>query len=160
MSLTLVLILLLIGVVFLLVEIFLLPGISIAGIVGGIFVGASIFCGYYYVGPAVGTLIRIGGLILFGVAIWWFMRSRTLDKMALKTDIDSKVEPLKGLDIKVGDTGKTMSRLAPMGKVKVNGAVMEAKTNGDFIDHDVDIVVLQVFNTNVLVERIENKTNE
>ena len=160
MSLTIVLILLLIGVILFLVEIFLLPGISIAGIAGGLFMGASVFCGYYFLGPTVGTLILIGGLIFFGIAIWLFMRSRVLDKMALKTDIDSKVDPLKGLDIKMGDTGKTMSRLAPMGKVRINGAVVEAKTNDDFIDPDEDIVVLQVFNTNVLVERAEHKTNE
>lgn len=157
MSLVIVLVLLFIGVVFFLIEIFLLPGISIAGVIGGLFIGASIFCGYYFLGSTVGTLILVGGLIFFGIAIWWFMRSRALDKMALKTDIDSKIEPLKGLDIKVGDTGETMSRLAPMGKIKINGAIVEAKTNDDFIDPDEEIIVLQVFNTNVLVERIENK---
>ena len=75
--------------------------------------------------------------------------------MALKTGIDGKVDPLKGLSIKVGDTGKTTSRLAPMGKVKINGAVIEAKTNDEFIDQGVEVVVLEVFNTNILVETVK-----
>jgi len=59
------------------------------------------------------------------------------------------------LNIKIGDIGKTSSRLAPMGKVRINGAVIEAKTNDEFIDQGVEVVVLEVFNTNVLVERVK-----
>jgi membrane protein implicated in regulation of membrane protease activity len=40
-----------------------------------------------------------------------------------------------------------------MGKVKVNGFIVEAKTNSDFIDDGDEIVVLEVLKTNVLVER-------
>lgn len=153
MGITLVIILLVVGIIFFLIEIFLLPGFSIAGIVGGVFVGAAVFCAYAYIGATAGTITLIGSVILLGVAIWLFMRSRMLEKMSLNTDIDAKIEPLKGLDIKAGDKGRTMSRLAPMGKVRINGAVVEAKTNDDFIDQEEDVVVLQVYNTNVLVER-------
>ena len=57
------------------------------------------------------------------------------------------------VSVEVGDTGITSSRLAPMGKVKVNGHIVEAKTNDDFIDEGVEVKVLEVMNTNILVER-------
>lgn len=153
MNTAIVITLLVLGIIFFLIELFLLPGFSIAGIVGLLFVGGSIYYAYAFIGTTAGTITLIGGIVLFVIAIWIFMRSRALEKMSLKTDIDGKMEPLKGLEIKVGDVGKTMSRLAPMGKVRVNGAVMEAKTNDDFIDPDVEIVVMEIYNTNVLVKR-------
>ncbi len=159
MGITIICVLLFIGIIFFLIELFFLPGISIAGIVGGIFIGAAIWYAFAFVSGTAGIITLVGGLILFVLAVWWFMRSKTLDKMSLKTDIDGKIEPLKGLNIQPGDTGITMSRLAPMGKVKINNAVIEAKTNNEFIDPDEEIVVLEVCNTNVLVER-RNNNNE
>ncbi|NDV47352.1 hypothetical protein D0T49_09875 [Paludibacter sp. 221] len=158
MDIVIVCTLLVIGIVFFLVELFLLPGISIAGIVGLLFTGASIYYAYAFVGATAGTITLVGGIILFSLAVWWFMRSKALDKMTLKTDIDGKVDPLQGLDIQVGDKGKTMSRLAPMGKVRINGAVVEAKTNDDFIDPNEEVIVLEVYKTNVLVERAEKNS--
>lgn len=160
MDIAIVCILLIVGIVFFLIELFLLPGISIAGIVGALFVGGAVYYAYAFVGTLVGTITLVGGLVLFAIAVWWFMRSKALDKMSLKTDIDGKVEPLKGLDIKVGDKGVTMSRLAPMGKVKINNAVVEAKTNDDFVDPNEKIIVLEVYNTNVLVERLSDNMAE
>jgi len=39
-----------------------------------------------------------------------------IGKMSLKTEIDGKNDPLKDVDVKIGDVGITSSRLAPMGK--------------------------------------------
>lgn len=152
MNIAIVCILLLVGIIFFLIELFLLPGFSVAGIVGLLFVGGAVYYAFAFVGGLAGTVTLIGGLLLFAVAIGWFMRSKALDKMTLKTDITGKVDPLEGINIQPGDTGKTMSRLAPMGKVRINNAVVEAKTNDDFIDPGEDIVVLEVYKTNVLVE--------
>lgn len=147
--------LLALGIIFFIVEFFFLPGITIAGIVGVLFIGAAVIFAYANLGSGAGTITLVGGLILLGFAFWRFMKSKTLDKISLKTEIDEKIEPLKGLDIKPGDEGKTVSRLAPMGKVRINNAVVEAKVNDDFIDENEAVVVLKVYNTNVLVEKKE-----
>lgn len=153
MEITIVLILLLLGIIFFIIELFLIPGISLAGIAGTLFVAGSVYYAYSRIGTTAGHLTLIGGIILLGIAVWIFVRSKALDKMALKTEIDGKNDPLKEVLIKVGDMGITHSRLAPMGKVKVNGFIVEAKTNDDFIDPGVEVIVLEVMNTNVLVER-------
>jgi membrane-bound ClpP family serine protease len=157
MEIIIICVLLALGILFLIIEIFFLPGITIAGIVGGLFIGAAIIYAYATLGSAAGTLTLVGGLTLLALAVWRFMKSKTLDRMALKVDITEKVEPLKGLDIKVGDEGKTVSRLAPMGKIRIHNAVVEAKTNDGFIDENETVVVLEVFNTNVLVEKKEEE---
>lgn len=154
MEITIVVVLLLVGIIFFLIELFLLPGISLAGIAGTLFVGGSIYYAYTYIGSSAGHLTLVGSLILMGISVWIFIRSKALDKLSLTTDIKGKNDPLKDIEIHVGDKGITASRLAPMGKVKINGHMVEAKTNDDFIDPDVEVVVLQVLNTNILVERV------
>jgi membrane-bound ClpP family serine protease len=153
MEVVIVIVLLILGIIFFLVELFLIPGISLAGIAGSAFLIGSIVYAYLKISAIAGHITLLGSIVLLGIAIWIFLRSKALDKMSLKTEIDGKVDPLKGTEINVGDIGKTLSRLAPMGKVIVNGSIVEAKTNDEFLDPDVEIVVRQVFNTNILVER-------
>ncbi len=153
MEITVVFILLLVGVALLLIEMFLIPGLSIAGIGGLIFLGGAIYYAYAYIGPDAGHLTLLAGFIMMVIAVWIFIRSKALERMSLKTEIESKNDPLKGIDVKVGDVGTTSSRLAPMGKIKVHGQVVEAKALDDFIDQDVEVVIIKVQSTNVLVER-------
>ena len=155
MEITIIAILLALGIIFFIVEFFFLPGITIAGIAGVLFIAVAVIFAYVNLGSGAGTLTLVGGLAFLGLAFWRFMKSKTLDKISLKTEIDEKIEPLKGLDIKVGDEGKTVSRLAPMGKMRINNAVVEAKVNDGFIDQGETVVVLEVYNTNVLVEKKE-----
>jgi membrane-bound ClpP family serine protease len=150
-------VLLALGIIFLIIEIFFLPGITIAGIVGALFIAAAVIFAYTNVGNTAGTLTLVGGLTFLALAVWRFMKSKTLDRMALKVDITEKVEPLKGIDIKVGDEGKTVSRLAPMGKIRIHDAIVEAKTVDGFIDQNETVVVLEVYNNNVLVEKKEEE---
>jgi membrane-bound ClpP family serine protease len=156
MEIIIVVILLLVGIVFFLLELFLIPGISLAGIAGTLFLGGAVYVAYTEIGSSAGHLTLLGGLILLGVAVWIFFRSKTLERMSLTTEIDGKNDPMKDMVINIGDFGITSSRLAPMGKVKINNHIVEAKTNDDFIDEKVEVVVLEVMKTNILVGRKES----
>ena len=156
MEIIIVVILLLVGIVFFLLELFLIPGISLAGIAGTLFLGGAVYVAYTEIGSSAGHLTLLGGLILLGVAVWIFFRSKTLERMSLTTEIDGKNDPMKDMVINIGDFGITSSRLAPMGKVKINDHIVEAKTNDDFIDEKVEVVVLEVMKTNILVGRKES----
>lgn len=92
MDIFLVVLLVLAGVALLLMELFLLPGFGVAGIGGfGFLVGAVIYA-YIYLGMVAG-MITLGVCVLVSIlAIWGFVRSKALDKMALDTKIDSKVQ--------------------------------------------------------------------
>ncbi len=153
MEIVIVIALIIVGVVLLLIELFLIPGISVAGIGGVIFLGSAIYYAYDVLGATAGHVTLLMTLLVSAFAVWFFIRSRALEKLALNTDIDGKNDPLKDVNVKVGDTGVAISRLAPMGKIRVNGFTVEAKTNSDFIDDGEEIVVLEILSTNVLVER-------
>lgn len=153
MEIAVVFILLVIAIALLLIEIFLIPGISVSGIAGLLFMGGAVYYAFSFIGPEAGRITMFAAFVMMGIAIFIFVRSKALDKMSLKTDIYSKNDPLEGITLQVGDTGITSSRLAPMGKIIVNGQIVEAKALDDFIDQDEEVVIIKVQSTNVLVER-------
>ena len=92
MNIFLVVLLVLAGVALLLAEMFLLPGFGIAGVSGfGCLIGAVVVA-YVKLGLTAGYITLGACVLMSGLAIWGFVRSRALDKMALDTKIDSHVE--------------------------------------------------------------------
>ena len=147
----------LLGIIFLLLEIFLLPGMTVSGIAGFIFLVGGITYAYMYMGPVAGNLsLAISGLLLTGSFIY-FIKSKSLRRISLTTNIDSKVDTSDLLKINIGDEGVTQSRLNPIGKVLINNLIVEAKSiNGEMIDEDTEVVVNKVEWSNILVSSKEN----
>lgn len=142
------------GLILFIIEVFLLPGISIAGIVSA---GCLLYANYY----AFDTLGTVPGCITLAVSAIgvvaitiWFMRSKTVDKLSLKKTIDYRPEPLKGLDLKVGDEGVALTRLALIGNAEFNGRIIEVRSSGEFIDQKSRIRVERILDGIVLVEKI------
>lgn len=140
-----------------LLEIFLLPGMTVSGIAGFIFLVGGITYAYMYMGPVAGNLsLAISGLLLAGSFIY-FIKSKSLRRISLTTNIDSKVDTSDLLKINIGDEGVTQSRLNPIGKVLINNLIVEAKSiNGEMIDEDTEVVVNKVEWSNILVSSKEN----
>ena len=92
MNTILVVLLVLAGVALLLMEMFLLPGFGIAGISGFACLIGSVAVAWIYLGRLAGYITLGACVLLSGLAIWGFLRSRALDKMALDTKIDGHVE--------------------------------------------------------------------
>jgi len=147
---------LLVGVVLLLAEIFLFPGISIAGIAGGLaLVGGIMYA--FNVETAYGYYTILFSAIALGLAIYYFMKSKTLEKMSLHSEIDSKIETFDANTINAGDKGIAVSRLAPMGKVLVNNQIIEAKSLFEFINEKDEVEVTAVNLTNIEVKKISSE---
>lgn len=149
--------LIIIGIIFIIIEVFLIPGISIAGIAGTICMIGGVVLSYVNFGVATGTWILAISAILLGAGVYLFYRSKMIDRMSLKTEIDSKVEPLQGLKVSPGDKGISVSRLAPGGKVRINGIVVEGRCENEFIDENTTVEVVEVGTYNVLVRKIEQQ---
>jgi len=158
MDLALIIGLIILGIFFMIVEVYLIPGISIAGILGVACMAGGIFLAYLHLGSTGGTLTLTASLIVLALGLYWFFRSKTLDKMALKSEINSKTEPFQGLNVSVGDTGMTISRLGPIGKVLIHGKTIEGRSENQMIDANTPIIVTEVGTYNVLVRAIEKQS--
>ncbi|MDR0873560.1 MAG: NfeD family protein [Prevotellaceae bacterium] len=147
--------LLALGIVLLLAEIFLLPGITIAGVGGALALGGGVIYAFN-IDTLYGLYAVLFSIIALGLAVFYFMKSKTLEKVSLHSEIDSKVETFDAAKINVGDKGIAVSRLAPMGKVMVNNLIVEAKSLFEFIDEKDEVEITAVNSTNVEVIRIKN----
>lgn len=147
----------LLGIIFLLAEIFLLPGITISGIAGFIFLVGGIAYAYMYIGTTAGNLTLIISALLIMGSFIYFIKSKSLRRISLNTNIDSKVDNSDLKKINIGDEGITQSRLNPIGKVFINDLTVEAKSiDGQMIDEDTVVVVNKVDWSNILVSRKES----
>ena len=91
----LTIILILFGIGMLLAELFLLPGFGIAGVVGlGSLIGAVVmaYMKLTALWAYAGHVTLAACVVLCGLAIWLFLKSKTLDKMALDTKIEGGID--------------------------------------------------------------------
>jgi len=139
-------------------EIFLLPGITIAGIAGALFaIGGVAYA--YSVNVMTGNITLGSSIIVFGGTFVWLLRSNSFNRVSLKTDVPSTVESPRDMELHLGDEGITLSRLAPIGKARFNKITVEAKSLGEFIDENTPVVIKRIDGYNVVVESINNINN-
>jgi membrane-bound ClpP family serine protease len=92
MNTILVVLLVLAGVALLLMEMFLLPGFGIAGVSGFACLVGAVVVAWLCLGRLAGYITLGACVLMSALAIWGFLRSRALDKMALDTKIEGHVE--------------------------------------------------------------------
>jgi membrane-bound ClpP family serine protease len=153
---TIVIILILLGILLFVIEFLLIPGVTIAGIGGLVLTVFGVYKAFNDFGTTTGVWVLMGTLLLSVFVIAMSLRARTWNRLMLKTEIDGTVDTAPTTDqIKAGDRGKTVTRLAPMGKVVVNDIVREAKSNEGFLDEHTDIEVVAVEGTRISVKPVK-----
>lgn len=154
MTLLLVILFILIGLFLIWLEFFIVPGITVAGIGGTVLMLGGIAYAYSSIDRSTGHIVLLSSLVLLTAMFIISLRGNTWKKTALETNVEGVVEGVDKTKVKVGDKGTTISRLAPMGKVMVNGEIIEAKSKLGLIDENEEIVVLEIYSTNVMVEKV------
>ena len=117
MSYLAIVIIILLGIFLLLLEFLVIPGITVFGIGGFVFI---------LTGHRIGLLFswrnsrQLSPCLVHCMAslitIYFIFKQKTWKKMGLQANINSKNEPFETEQIHPGDHGKTITRLAPMGK--------------------------------------------
>lgn len=147
--------LLIAGLLLFVIEVFLIPGISLAGIASA----ACLLYANYYAFDTLGTLPGFITLIVSAIGVAgitvWFLRSKTVDKLSLKKSIDYRPEPLKGLDLKPGDQGIAITRLALIGNAEFKGHIIEVRSADGFIDEKSRIRIDRIMDGIVMVQKID-----
>jgi membrane-bound ClpP family serine protease len=151
MNWTIILLLLVAGLILLLLEILVVPGTTVVGILGFALVAFGIYESYAVYGALAGHLTLAISLVISVVSIYFSLKSRTWKKAMLQDQITGKVNQLDG-DVKPGDIGKSISRLAPSGKADFEGKYMEVHSMGDFIDHQKEIVIVKIEDNKIFVK--------
>ena len=152
MSVTLIILLIVIGIALCIVEVVVLPGITVAGIAGVLLVACSVVLTFKWYGNTAGAISLIGTGMLFVVLLIYALRAKTWDRLSLHSEIDGKVNVVDTDDIKQGDKGTTISRLAPIGKILIHDKILEGKSEFGLIDENTEIEVVHVDQSTIIVQ--------
>ena len=145
--------LILLGLFLLFLEFFVIPGMTVAGIGGLIFSVAGISMVYSNYGIATGNIVLISTVIFAIILFIISFKSGTWDRLMLKSAVTGQVETVEENSIQPGDTGITITRMNPVGKVKVKDQIIEAKCPGQFVDPNTEVIVKEVFKTYIIVKQ-------
>ena len=147
-----------IGLVLLAIEIFVLPGTTIAAVAGALVLVFGIFMCYKELGMEAGhkaLAASVGLCVLMLIAGYKFLGSRG---MALDTDLsESKNYELGrelGLPVHVGEKGVAFGDIRPFGKAIINSVTYEVKSEGDFIPDNAELEVVEVRANRIVVKHI------
>ena len=121
------------GLLFLILEVFVFPGVGVSGLVGILALGAGVTMAFMQ-DTYLGMLTLGGSLVGTSILIYMSIKFDTFSIMSLSTQIDSKVQVNHLKELKVNDEGVTVSRLAPMGKARFGNLYSEVSSCGSSID--------------------------
>lgn len=152
MTWTIIIILILVGLLFLILEVVVIPGTTVVGIVGFVLMIVAVWQTYVVYGSTSGHLVLGGTLVLTLVGLRFALRSKTWDKVMLKSNIDSRANVIPEGSVKVGDVGKSISRIVPTGKALINDEYFEVCSSGEFIDPENDIEVVKIEHNKIFVK--------
>jgi len=155
---TVIIILIVLGIFLFVIEFLLVPGVTVAGIGGLVLTVIGVYKAFEDFGSTVGVWVLIGTILLSVFVIAMSLRARTWSRLMLKTNISGTVDKnLTEDQVKFGDRGTTITRLAPMGKILVNNLVREAKSTEGFINEHTDIEIVSIAGTRISVKPIKDK---
>jgi len=152
MNFLIIIFLIILGIVLLLIEFTILPGITIAGIGGFLVFAYSIYLAFTSYGTLAGFLTLAIVLIVSPLMIVYLFKGKTGKKMVLDAVITGIANEIDQEKVKVGDIGITIGRLAPMGKIKVNGEVVEVRSTGLFVNPGEKVKIIQIEKSQITVE--------
>jgi membrane-bound ClpP family serine protease len=144
--------LILVGIVLLIVEVIFVPGTTIIGVLGLVFVLAGIIFSYSEFGSTAGNYVLLGTSVACAGALYLSFRKGAWKKYSLKTSIDSKVNEGMISELSVGADGVAVSALRPMGTAEFRGKLVEVKTNGDYLAAGTPIKIVKIQVNDILVE--------
>lgn len=155
-SLGVIIFLIILGILLFIVEFLVVPGITIAGIGGAISIVAGVVMAFYYEGPATGLIVLISTAVLIGLTAVFMLKAGTWKKLMLNKAIEGKVDFVKMEEgrIKIGDKGKSITRLNPMGKVMIGDEYYEAKAMDKLIDQNTEVEIVKIESNKIIVKPI------
>lgn len=143
--------LILLGILMLLIEMLLTPGVGVAGILGLCSFAGSCWYAWTEMGQDTGLTVLAIIVVLLVIETVWMLRSKTWKKLELGTVIDAKVNQ-EGELLQVGMTGRTATRLAPKGTARFGETSCEVHSDGNaMLSPDTDVRICRIEDNTIYV---------
>lgn len=144
--------LILLGFVFLALELFVIPGFGLMGILGLLCLGAASYLSYTKLNPLVGVIISVFSIVVIILLIRIFPKTTFWKKMQLEKTAAGYSATREGLESLAGKEGVTLTPLRPVGTAIIEDKRVDVVTEMGMVDKDKKIVVVKVEGNRVVVK--------
>ena len=151
----LVITLIILGLLLLFAEILIIPGVGVAGILGLMSLAGSCVYAFLEISTTAGVVVTAVLSVLLVALTIYVLRAKTWKRISLNTNIESKA--VADIAVSVGDEGKTLTRLVPMGQALLGGESVEVKALEGMINPDIEVVVVMIDDNKIYVKPKENE---
>lgn len=153
MDIYLVIALIVLGILLVILEILVVPGTTVIGIIGGILMATGVVLAYTtQENVAIGHYTLAGTSVATVILLYWAYKVLRSQKYSLYDVIDGQVNVLEPDTVKVGDEGITIGTLRPSGMARINGHRFEVSSQGDMIPTDTQITVIKINGNKIFVK--------
>ncbi|MCP4121891.1 MAG: hypothetical protein GY751_09075 [Bacteroidetes bacterium] len=152
MSLTVIILILVVGLLLVVTEVFLVPGTTIVGAIGLVVLGIGVYYAFRVHGFMIGGTALVGSglaiILLTSVGIKRLSKS----KFNVRAEIDGHVNEYDYSNISERDEGVTVTALRPEGRAMINEERVIVYSKGFYIDTNQAIVVVKIKDNKIFVE--------
>jgi membrane-bound ClpP family serine protease len=146
--------LILFGLFLIIAEIIFVPGTTLVGILGFIFLMLGVGLSFSYFGSETGwTTVGISA-VASGLIFYYSFKANIWGRFSLKSSIQSKVNEGDLDSLIVGTEGIAVSALRPVGKATLGEKMYEVKTLGEYLDSGSRVRVIKIIMNQIIVEPI------
>ncbi len=155
------------GVLLLLVEVFLIPGFGVFGIIGIILMVAGLFLGLISDFPLVDgeilstAIIQLAVSFIMSMVLIFFLaktlpKSKVFNKLILKDNIKEKsgFSSNKKFGHLIKKKGVALTDLRPAGTIVLNDKRFDVVTQGEYIEKGSEIIVIAIEGSKIVVKSI------
>jgi membrane-bound ClpP family serine protease len=151
----LIITLIIVGILLLLIEMLVIPGVGFAGFLGLASLAGSCWYAFHQFGSTAGGMVTLIVVCMVAGMLYYALRGKTWKRLSLQETIDAKSTPDESR-IAVGDRGRTLTRLSPSGMAKIGELSCEVKSQDSMIDPDTEVEVILIEDNKIFVKTVSN----
>lgn len=153
MSLAIIVIILLLGLLLIFLEMFVIPGTALFGILGGIGLISGVALMYSYYGTKWGSISAgVIGIAVIAVVVAGFKVIQS-NRIAMKAEIKSQVNVVNKHEYALGQKGKTVSELRPNGKAMFDDNKIDVYSEGEYIQRESEVEIVKITSQKIFVKQ-------
>lgn len=144
-----------VGLLLIVLDVFVTPGVDVVGFLGLVSICAGIAYAYMELGPGSALLAAVLSLASLSAMAWLAYRHSPWKRLVLRSTMEQDRSPdvvARGPALVAGQAGQAMSALRPGGRARFGDRTVDVVTEGGFVDRGAEITVLRVTGHRVVVE--------
>jgi len=150
--LSIIIILLLLGLVFIVAEVMFIPGTTFVGFLGFAMMSVGVWYSFRDFGSGIGLSVAGGALLLIVLTFYIGYKKGVWKLFSLQTSNDTRLEPNYLEVLEVGNIGKAVSALRPTGTGEFESKRIEVQTFGELLEANTSIVIVEIKGKEIFVK--------